>query len=89
MKLKKFELNTTPEIIYTQDKADGIGKLYINGKRITGLVEIEIKAETKRNTVTMPLRLKVKRIKKDKDDNAIIPDGFEEFTMEEVHELER
>lgn len=89
MNFNKFELNTTPEIIYTQDKADGIGKLYINGKRITGLIEIEIKAETKKDTITQPLKLKVKRVKKDEYDNTIIPTGFEKSIMEETYELER
>jgi len=76
-----FKLEYTPSIIYIQDKPDGIGQFYIDGKRITGLIDIEIKAETKRDMVTTPLRLKVKRVKKDEYDNTIIPDGFKKINI--------
>jgi len=84
-----FNLDHTPSIIYIQNKPDGIGQLYIDGKRITGLIDIEIKAETKRDTVTPQMKLKVKRVKKDEYDNTIIPIGFENSIMEETYELER
>ncbi|MFW9969298.1 MAG: hypothetical protein ACFFDF_03795 [Candidatus Odinarchaeota archaeon] len=89
MNFNRFEIETTPEIIYTQNKANGIGKLYINGKQITGLIEIEIKAETKRDTITSPLELKIKRVKKNEFDNTIIPKGFENSIMEELYGLDK
>lgn len=89
MNYREFKLSTTPEIVYTQNKADGIGKLFINGKQITGLIEIEIKAETKRDTNTPPLKLEIKRVKKNELDNMIIPKGFENSIVEELYELDK
>jgi hypothetical protein len=44
---KKFELDYTPTVIYTQDNPEGIGKLYLNGVRAKGLIKIDLHGETR------------------------------------------
>jgi hypothetical protein len=58
---KPFELRlkTTPTLIYIQSDNVGIGKLYLNGKQIHGLQEIEIKSESKTGTCFPELKLKI------------------------------
>jgi hypothetical protein len=70
---KKFELENTPAIIYTQDRPFGIGKLYINGERVFGLIDVKIEAHTKDDKVR-PFAM-VERI--ETDTKLIIPEGFE------------
>ena len=44
---KKFELDYTPTVVYTQEKPYGIGKLYLNGVQARGLIDIQISAHTR------------------------------------------
>jgi hypothetical protein len=48
---KPFKLSKTPRIVYTLDKSYGIGQLYLNGKRIKGLIDIKISAHTRDDDV--------------------------------------
>jgi hypothetical protein len=58
---KPFELklDKTPILVYIQKETHGMGELYLNGKRLTGLQEIEIKAETKTEICFPELKLKI------------------------------
>ena len=51
MKYEPFVLEFTPAIIYTQDKPHGIGKLYINGERVRGLIDVKLEAHTRDGNV--------------------------------------
>jgi len=70
-----FELkfDETPTLIYVQKVSRGIGELYLNGKRLTGLQEIEIKAESKTDEYICFPELKLK----------VIPEKLAEFGMQE------
>jgi hypothetical protein len=57
-----FELkfDEAPTLIYIQKANRGIGELYMNGKRLTGLQEIEIKAQSNDEKIYFPeLKLKI------------------------------
>ena len=55
----KIELDSTPTLVYIQKRDIGIGELYINGKKINGLQEIEITAATSTGTCFPELKIKV------------------------------
>lgn len=61
MNNKPFTLkfDKTPTMIYIQHENVGIGELYLDGKPLGGLQEIEIKAESKTGTTFPELKLKV------------------------------
>jgi len=58
---KMFELkfDTPPLLAYIQKEPCGMGELYLRGKRLCGLQEIEIKAETRDATRVPELKLKI------------------------------
>lgn len=48
-----------PMLMYIQHENHGIGELYLNGKRIYGLQEIEILAQTATDACFPKLKLKI------------------------------
>jgi len=56
-----FELkfDEAPALVYVQKSNIGIGELYLNGKRLSGLQEIEIKAASKTEVCFPELKLKI------------------------------
>lgn len=73
----ELKFDKIPTLIYVQEEKTGIGKLYLNGKRLTGLQEVEIRAETKTGICFPELKLK------------IIPEKLAEFGTGEIKDAER
>jgi hypothetical protein len=86
MKKEKFELDYTPSIVYTQDRQFGIGKLYINGERIRGLIDIKIDAHTQDANVRF-YNMSVERI--DTETELVKPEGFENAITDTVVKFEK
>ena len=54
-----LKFDKVPMLVYVQKEKQGIGELYLSGKRLLGLQEIEIKAETKSGICFPELKLKI------------------------------
>lgn len=79
----KFEngktiIDGTPALLYLNEKGHGVGQIYRNGERLTGLIKVNIEAETDRFT-TFDVKLNVTR---NKPETVIIHTDEQTFEIE-------